>query len=133
MRYYSEDIVKKLIGYAEYNGTFGIHESLHIETYPSIEVPDNHIKDQYTVAKLLNEIFEYSRDLNRVSREVVKTDADAGTYLYHIGQEIDDALMTLELVLGIDVNELLEKGMTENSSEHDKNIEMRDLEESLDN
>jgi len=133
MRYYSEDIVKKLIGYAEYNGTFGIHESLNIEKYPNIEVPDNHIKNQYTVAKLLNEIFEYSRDLNRVSREVVKTDADAGTYLYHIGQEIDDALMTLELVLGIDVNGLLERGVPENSSEHDKNIEMRDLEESLDN
>lgn len=42
MRYYSEDIVKKLIGYAEYNGTFGIHESLNIEKYPNIELPDEH-------------------------------------------------------------------------------------------
>lgn len=51
--------------------------------------------------------------------------------LYHIGQEIDDTLMTLELVLGIDVNGLLEKGISENSSGYDKNTEMRDLEESL--
>ena len=90
-------------------------------------------KDQHAVAKLFDEILGYSRTLNKVSREVVKTDADTGTYLYRIGQEIDDALMTLELVLGIDVNGLLEKGISENSSGHDKNIEMKDLDESLDN
>lgn len=91
------------------------------------------VRDQYTVAKLLDEILGCSRTLNKMSREITKTDADKGTYLYHLGQEIDDALMTLELVLGIDVNGLLEKDMTENSSGYDKNIEMRDLEESLDN
>ena len=94
-------------------------------------------KDQYTVAKLLNEILEYSRDLNRVSREVVKTDANTGTYLYHIGQEIDDALMTLELVLGIDTDGILAKESPDFQSGPPEglamNLEMRDLEESLDN
>ena len=101
-------------------------------------------KDQYAVAKLLDEILEYSRDLNRVSREVVKIDADAGTYLYHIGQEIDDALMTLELVLGIDVDGILSKGKSDSSeglgrtcyepgNERFSSFQMRDLEESLDN
>ena len=94
-------------------------------------------KDQYAVAKLLNEILGYSRDLNRISREVVKTDADTGTYLYHIGQEIDDALMTLELVLGIDVDGILSKESPDSQSDPPEglamNLEMRDLEESLDN
>ena len=105
-------------------------------------------KDQYAVAKLLDEILEYSRDLNRVSREVVKTDADTGTYLYHLGQEIDDALMTLELVLGIDVDGILSKGKPDSQSDSSEGLgrtcyepgnerfpsfQMRDLEESLDN
>ncbi len=101
-------------------------------------------KDQYAVAKLLDEILEYSRDLNRVSREVVKTDADTGTYLYHLGQEIDDALMTLELVLGIDVDGILSKGKPDSSeglgrtcyepgNERFPSFQMRDLEESFKN
>jgi hypothetical protein len=91
-------------------------------------------KDQYTIAKLLDEILEYSRNLNKISRDIAKKDADTGTYLYHINQEIDDALMTLELVLGIDTDRILSKDFKADSSEGlFMNLEMRDLEESLDN
>lgn len=93
------------------------------------------VRDQYTVAKALDDILGYSRTLNKMSREITKTDANTGAYLYHIGQEIDDALMTLELVLGIDTDKVLAEGKRDIQAGPPKgltmNLEMRDLEESL--
>lgn len=42
MKYYSEEIVKKIIAHAEYNGTFCIQEPINLETYSSIELPDKY-------------------------------------------------------------------------------------------
>lgn len=93
--------------------------------------------DQYVVAKLLDDMLGYSRTLNRISMEITKTDADTGTYLYRIGQEIDDALMSLELVLGIDTDGILTEGSPDFQPGSPEglamNLEMKDLEESLDN